>query len=178
MMPVPAVVLTDTVAVIAAVGSLLSGIGMVGTVGALYFLLRQARAAEAAGATAAYQSIVAMGNTINDTLFAYPDLIGAMYDHDASAEDGGSGFNLSAERSANPQLLVTALRVLDYFELILVTLPALPRGVQKEWEQYIGDQLQHSRYLRRIVLETGWYIQALQEAARAAVDPDRPADLS
>lgn len=157
--------------VITAVGSFLSGIGMVLGVVALVYLIRQTRANERATTATVYQSIVVLGNSINDMFVNDPELYCEIFGTSANF----TAATVEEEQGANPRRFFAALKWLDYFETIFVLWPAIPENLYEPWRSYIRDHLYNSTYIRRIVLESTWYgddLVALCREAHHATSPN------
>jgi hypothetical protein len=60
-----------------------------------------------------------------------------------------------------------AVQTLDYYELVLVTMAAFPGSLQTEWQDYLRGQLMRAPYLRRAVLDSGWYTEELHALVAA-----------
>lgn len=156
----PAVALTDWLQVATAIGSLLSGLGLVGVLGSFLVLIKQTRAAQNTSVTTAYQGIITAGTTVNSLLLQYPEVLEEM----RTAEPLLDGEDFALEQE-NPRLVLIAAQTLDYFELILVTMAALPPSLRDEWRDYIRSQLRRQRYLQRVVVGTDWYTDELRALA-------------
>ncbi len=154
--------LTDWLQVIASVGSLLSGLGLIGTMGSLLIFARQARASEQATIATAYQAIVAAGSNTNMLYLEHPELLNAL--NDPKYAEGEWGFD--ALRREDPRLVLVAAQVLDYYELVLVTMGAFPRHLREEWRDYIRTMLQRQPFIRSVLLTTDWYTEELRALGR------------
>jgi hypothetical protein len=152
------------VELIAAIGSLLGGIGFFAAAASLVYLARQTRAGERATTAAVYQSIVSMGDSINDMFIERPELYVALFP--GAPVPAGSDFK-DVSRT-NPQQYFAALRWLDYFETVLVLWSAIPAHLHEPWRAYITDCLRGSELLQYLVLETDWYGEDLRGLCRAA----------
>jgi hypothetical protein len=160
-----AVVLTDWLAVVTALGVLLSGLGLLGTMATVVILARQTRAVQQATVSAAYQSIIAQGSAHNRLFFEHPEVYQALRDPDLTVER----WDFDEQMQEHPQVTMVIIQQLDYFELVLVTMVAFPRSLQDEWRDYIRGILGRSPYMRRCLLDTDWYtaeLRALAEAIR------------
>src|SRR6185312_377814 len=115
------IALTDWLQTIAAIGSLLSGLGLIGVLGSFVVLIRQTRATEQYSVATAYQGIISAGTTVNALLLQYPEVLEDL----RTGEPLLNGEELALEQE-NPRLVLIAAQTLDYFELILVTMTALP----------------------------------------------------
>lgn len=149
---------------IGAIGSFLSGIGLFAAAAGLIYLARQTRAGERATTAAVYQSIVTLGNSINDMFKERPELYeqlfaGASVPMDSTMDD--------IER-ANPQRFFAAAKWLDYFETILVLWPAIPEHLHQPWREYIKSCLADSPLLKRLTLDTQWFGEDLKNLCREA----------
>lgn len=154
--------LTDWLQVISALGALLSGLGLFGVMGSVFLLLRQTRIMEAANRAATYQSLIATGSSVNMIMFEHPELLDALHDE----PDLENSFPPPTEQERRTLLLAT--QMLDYFELVLVTVDMFPPPLQEEWRDYIRTQLRRLPYLRAVVLMTDWYTAELRALAVAA----------
>jgi len=138
---------------VSAIGSLLGGLGLFAAAAGLIYLARQTRASERAATAAVYQSIVELGNSINDMFVERPELYHQIFSAipvptDARAEE--------MER-ADPRLFFAASKWLDYFETILVLWQSIPMELHQPWHDYIKSHLANSPYLQHLVLRTPWY---------------------
>lgn len=63
------------------------------------------------------------------------------------------------ERAAAARLhrFFSAMKWLNYFEMILMEGPALPKEIRYYWTNYVKGNLAQSSYLRRLASETDWY---------------------
>jgi hypothetical protein len=159
------IALTNWLPTIAAIGSLLSGLGLIGVLGSFVVLIRQTRATEQYSVATAYQGIISAGTTVNALLLQYPEVL----DELRTGEPLLNGEELALEQE-NPRLVIIAAQTLDYFELILVTMTALPPTLREEWRDYIRNQLRRQRYLQRVVAGTDWYTEELRALARNLSD--------
>ena len=161
--------------VISALGSLLSGLGLIFAAVGMIYLVRQTRSGERATTATVYQSIAALGNSINDMFINEPELFTQI--------SAGSQFpadkTVVEEQRANPKRFFAASQWLDYFEMVLVLWSAIPRHLHEPWRNYIRSHLADSPYLQHLVLNTSWYgddlMQLCREAQRAT-QQGAPAD--
>jgi hypothetical protein len=153
--------LSDWLQVMASVGALLSGLGLVGTMCSLLIFARQARASEQSSIATAYQSIVSAGSNINMLYLDHPELLASLND---PIYDGGE-WDFERLRTQDTRLVVYSAQVLDYYELVLVTMGAFPRDLREEWQDYIRNQLQRQPFVRRVLLATDWYTEELRSLA-------------
>lgn len=160
----PAFWLTDWLQVATAIGSLLSGLGLIGVVGSFLVLIKQTRAVQATSVTTAYQGIIQAGTAVNGLYLQYPEAHAQM--RAAPAYEPGESYEPGRE---DPRLVMMAAQTLDYFEMILVTMNAFPRGLQEEWRDYIRGQLRRQPYLQRVVHGTDWYTEELRILASASL---------
>lgn len=154
------VALTDWVQTVAAIGSLLSGLGLIGVLGSFLVLIRQTRATEQYSVATAYQGIFSAGTTVNSLYMQYPEIAAQM----RAARPLAAGEEWEPA-SDDPHLVLMAAQTLDYFELILVTMTALPQSLRDEWRDYIRGQLRRQIYLQRVVAGTDWYTVELRALA-------------
>jgi hypothetical protein len=126
------------------------------------FLLRQTRAGEHATTATVYQSIVTLGNSINDMFVNDPELYPEIFGPTATF----TAATAEQEQFDHPRRFYAALKWLDYFETIFVLWPAIPENLRKPWRTYIRDHLADSPYICRIVLETSWYGEDLVRLCR------------
>ncbi|HEY0320825.1 MAG TPA: hypothetical protein VGC66_07730 [Pyrinomonadaceae bacterium] len=147
---------SNWIEIVAAIGSLLSGIGIFAAAASLIYLARQTRAS-------VYQGIVAMGNSINDMFLEKPELYNQIFG-DAAVH---AEINIDDFPSNNPQCFFAAQKYLDYFELILVTRKGIPKKLQAPWENYIKSHFINSALLRAMV-NTDWYGKELQDLCELA----------
>lgn len=159
--------------VIASVGSFLSGVGIVLAGVGLVFLIRQTRASERSTTATAYQSIIALGNSVTDMFISRPELHRELFGH-------ASDFAVVAsdEAFAHPRRFYAALKWLDYFETVLISWPAIPENLRNPWKTYIRDQFSSSAYLSRIVLDTSWFGDDLVQLCRTAQKPETHGTVS
>ncbi|HLZ70273.1 MAG TPA: hypothetical protein VKV26_10245 [Dehalococcoidia bacterium] len=154
--------LTDWLQVLASVGSLLSGLGLVGTMCSLLIFARQARASEQASIATAYQAIVTAGSNNNMLYLDHPELLEAL--NDPKYAEGEWDF--ARLRGEDPRLILVCAQVLDYYELVLVTMGAFPRHLRQEWQDYIRSMLQRQSVVRQVLLTTDWYTEELRSLGR------------
>jgi len=95
--------------VISSVGSLLSGVGIVIAVMGLFFLIRQTRAGELSTTATVYQSIVTLGNSINDMFINQPELHREIFGPTADF----TAANAEQEQCEHPRRFYAALKWLD-----------------------------------------------------------------
>ncbi|HZQ38749.1 MAG TPA: hypothetical protein VFD32_22685 [Dehalococcoidia bacterium] len=155
--------LTDWLQVIASLGSLLSGLGLLGTMGSLLIFARQARASEQATIATAYQAIVSAGSNNNMLYLEHPELLAGL--NDPKYAEGEWDFEQL--RQEDTRLILVSAQVLDYYELVLVTMGAFPRHLRAEWQDYIRNQLQRQPFVRRVLLSTDWYTEELRALGAA-----------
>lgn len=79
--------------------------------------------------------------------------------------------DIRKDESDNPRRFYAASKWLDYFELVLFLWAAIPEELHGVWRAYIRDHLAKSAYLRRLVLDTGWYGDDLRQLAHEAGGP-------
>jgi hypothetical protein len=151
--------------VVTKIGSLLSGIGLFATAAGLVFLARQTRASERATTAAVYQSIVAMGNSINDMLIEKPELYGQLFGVNSFSSDT----TVDELQSRYPQRFFAAQKWLDYFEIILVMWPAIPDRLHDPWRDYIKSYLGSSALLQFLVFNSRWYGHDLKQLCREGI---------
>ena len=135
---------------IGAIGSFLSGIGLFAAAAGLIYLARQTRAGERATTAAVYQSIVALGNSINDMFIERPEL----YEQLFAGASVPMNSTMDDIQRANPQRFFAATKWLDFFETILVLWPTIPEHLHQPWRDYIKCYLADSPLLQRLVLDT------------------------
>ncbi len=154
--------LTNWLQVMASIGSLLSGLGLLGTMGALLLFLRQARASEQASIATAYQAIVSAGSNTNMLFLEHPELLAGLNDPKYAEGD----WEFEQLRGEDTRLILVSAQVLDYYELVLVTMGAFPRHLREEWQDYIRNQLRRQSFVRRVLLATDWYTDELRALAQ------------
>jgi hypothetical protein len=160
-----AFVLTDWLQATTAVGGLLSGLGLLAATATVIVLVRQTRAMQQAGVIAAYQSIISTGTSFSSVLIEHPEVYFALRDPALTVER----WDFDEQMRLRPQVAMVTTQQLDYFELVLVTMRALPRSLQAEWEDYIRGILSRNPYMQRALLDTDWYTAELR--ALATTDP-------
>lgn|GEM_PF-2261030 len=156
-------VLTDWLQVIASLGALLSGLGLIGVMGSFIVLLRQTRAIETATMAATYQGLITTGSAVNALMFEYPELIDVLHQEPPGGASNEESFPLD---QTDKRAVLLATQMLDYFELILMTMATLPPHLQQEWRDFIRGQLRRMPYLRRLAIGTDWYTDELRQLAR------------
>lgn len=182
---------------VGAFGSLLSGLGLFATTYALFQLRREARAAEVSAratvdaARAAeyaairaeytsrisnYQNLMAMGNSINATFLEHPELYNQLFE---TPHVGPESIKRTSDQQKDTQVLATALRFADYFELILDLGEAIPQDLRNSWYRYMRTCLKNSESLRDLVRNTDWYGASIKElCADVQDDIDREKNLA
>jgi len=150
--------------VLGSLGSFLSGIGLIAAAVSLLYLARQTKANERAALASVYQSIVALGDSINMMFINHPDLFKILFDETSEA----GAIDVRKDESMNPRRFYAASKWLDYFELVLVLWPSIPVELRSPWRAYIKDHLAKSGYLRALVLGTNWYGDDLRQLASEA----------
>lgn len=155
--------LTDWLQVMASIGSLLSGLGLVGTMCSLLIFAREARASEQATIATAYQAIVSAGSSTNMLYLEHRELLTALNDPKYAEGD----WVFEQLRREDPRLILVSAQVLDYYELVLVTMGAFPRHLRAEWQDYIRNMLERQPFVRSVLLNTDWYTEELRALGRA-----------
>src|SRR5690242_17092111 len=92
----------------------------------------------------------------------HPDLLAALND---PIYDEESEWDFERLRAEDSRLVIYTAQVLDYYELVLVTMGAFPRHLRNEWQDYIRSQLQRQPFVRRVLLVTDWYTEELRALA-------------
>ena len=126
-----------------------------------------------------YQSIVSMGDSINDMLIDKPELFEQIF----GANSLPANITIDELQTKHIQQFYAAQKWLDYFEIILVTWPSIPEHLHKPWREYIKSYLGESPFLQFIVLNTQWYGSNLKQLCYEGINekqkitqPVSPAD--
>ena len=172
----------QTLQAISAFGSLLSGAGLITATFALFQLRKQAKASEDAARAAevtaeasmlaarvsmdaatdaayanrysSYQNLMATGDSINATFLEHPELYNQVFE---TPHVRPASIKRTSNRQKNTQVLATALRFADFFELVLVQREVIPAYLRDSWEQYMKTCLKNSQSLRNLIRDTDWY---------------------
>ncbi len=154
---------------VAAIGSLLSGIGLFAAAASLIYLARQTLANERATTAAVYQSIVSLGDSINNMCIEKPELYEKIFGGASAPADT----SLNDLQHTDPQRYFAAQKWLDYFETILVSWSAIPEHLHQPWRDYMKSYLIDSPLLQLIVFETQWYGDDLKKLCEEAISITR-----
>ena len=138
---------------IGAIGSLLGGIGIIFAACSLFYVSRQAKANEESTTATVYQSLVLMGDSINEMFITYPELHNELLNNTSD----NSEIDVLKEQNLNPRKFWAAIRWADYFEIIKVLWPSIPDKYKSGWDQYIKYRLNQSPYIRSLISQTDWY---------------------
>jgi hypothetical protein len=122
------------------------------------------RAGELLTTASVYQSIVTLGNSINDMFINQPELHREIFGPTADF----TAPNAEQEQCEHPRRFYAALKWLDYFETVLVSWPAIPDNLREPWKACIRDSFANSPYMSRFVLETPWFGDDLVRLCREA----------
>lgn len=120
------------------------------------------KANERAATASVYQSIVALGSSINDLFIREPQMFCEMFEKEYTP----GSLNILEDRFVNPKKQWVALKWLDYFETIFGLWHSIPEDLHVSWRAYIKHHLKHCSYLRRLVLDTDWYGEDLRRLCR------------
>lgn len=171
----------QTLQAISAFGSLLSGLGLITATFALHQLRKQAKATEnAAKATeeavkatkkailvSSYENLMTRGDSINATFLEHPELYSQLFE---TPHVGPESMKRTSDRLKDTQLLATALRFADLFEITLDLKEAIPEHVQESWRQYVRTSLRNSQSLRNLIRNTPWYGDRIKELCAEVQD--------
>ena len=138
-------------------GSVLTSAALLATAVSVYLLSRQAKTNERVAGATIYQNIVAMGNVVDDMHRQDPNLYGALFDGEGSICHQQGGLDVSKEQRENAVVFFSAMKWLNYFDMILTVSPMLPKNLRTHWISYVERHLRESSYLRCLVLDTDWY---------------------
>ena len=103
------------------------------------------------------------GDAINATFFQHPELYSQLFD---TPHVGPGSMKRTSDGLKDTQVLATALRLVDFFEISLDLKDAIPEHAQGSWGRYMKTCLKNSQVLRNLIKNTPWYGDPIKDLCK------------